>query len=173
MSPTGFDKNFGNAMQNHLNNRTLGSFDKLYNKLANRHTLAPKEYRKGIKRRAAADVELAQPARGRYIDVNKAPIEKDIYYRKWRSSLPKNLQQETPTYNLRGAYEAGVQPELSDDGFYHLPTRNPETGEYFKSAVHPTVLKGLMEDMKLGYTPTMINGHLGTEKDPFIEKFER
>lgn len=72
-------------------------------------------------------------------------------YNEWRESLPQNLQ-DTTYYNLRGAYEAGLKPELVD-GEYHLPSRNPKTGEILKSTNHPTFQTTLDEDVKLGYIP--------------------
>jgi len=54
-------------------------------------------------------------------------------YEKWKKALPKNLQQtDTTLYNLRGAYEGGLVPEMSEDGMYHLGSRNPKTGELLK-----------------------------------------
>lgn len=68
-------------------------------------------------------------------------------YWDWRNSLPDNLKYTDDTeYNMRGAYESGAQPILENDGFYHLPTRNPQTGEILKTSLHPTFWKGLAED---------------------------
>lgn len=65
-------------------------------------------------------------------------------YWDWRNSLPDNLKYTDDTeYNMRGAYESGAQPILENDGFYHLPTRNPQTGEILKTSLHPTFWKGL------------------------------
>ena len=51
-------------------------------------------------------------------------------YWDWRNSLPDNLKYTDDTeYNMRGAYESGAQPILENEGFYHLPTRNHQTGE--------------------------------------------
>lgn len=73
-------------------------------------------------------------------------------YWDWRNSLPDNLKYTDDTeYNMRGAYESGAQPILENDGFYHLPTRNPQTGEILKTSLHPTFWKGLAEDAKIGY----------------------
>lgn len=58
-------------------------------------------------------------------------------YWDWRNSLPDNLKYTDDTeYNMRGAYESGAQPILENDGFYHLPTRNPQTGEILKTSLH-------------------------------------
>lgn len=70
-------------------------------------------------------------------------------YNEWRNKLPKNLQ-DTTDYNLRGAYESKLSPELVN-GEYHLPSRNPITGEILKSELHPTFNLALEEDEKLGY----------------------
>lgn len=61
-------------------------------------------------------------------------------YWDWRNSLPDNLKYTDDTeYNMRGAYESGAQPILENDGFYHLPTRNPQTGEILKASLHQSL----------------------------------
>lgn len=74
-------------------------------------------------------------------------------YNKWRASLPPNLQNEDGTYDLRGAYEAGLQPELMEDGTYHMGSRNPQTGRILKSPAHPTFKKAMEIDKAMGYIP--------------------
>ena len=54
---------------------------------------------------------------------------------------------------MRGAYESGAQPELQDDGTYHLPTRDSRNGRILKKSVHPTYWKGLEIDAGLDYNP--------------------
>lgn len=89
------------------------------------------------------------------------PIEYEI----WRNSLPDNLKNTNPNeYNLEESYKAGLIPEWNDkDKSYHLPTRNPKTGEILKKPTHPTFLIGLMEDSKLGYYPYMKDGKTYTD----------
>lgn len=63
-------------------------------------------------------------------------------YWDWRNSLPDNLKYTDDTeYNMRGAYESGAQPILENDGFYHLPTRNPQTGEILKNIFTSYILE--------------------------------
>lgn len=83
----------------------------------------------------------------------------------WRNNLPDNLKNTNPNlYNLKGAYDAGLIPEWnSKDKSYHLPTRNPNTGEILKKPAHPTFLIGLMEDARLGYYPYMKDGKIYTD----------
>lgn len=85
-------------------------------------------------------------------------------YWDWRNSLPDNLKYTDDTeYNMRGAYESGAQPTLENDGFYHLPTRNPQTGEILKTSLHPTFWKGLAEDAKLGYNTYFVGDKVYTK----------
>ena len=46
----------------------------------------------------------------------------------------------------------GAKPEKVDNE-YHWPTRDAKTGRILKSLEHPTLMMGLLEDMKLGYSP--------------------
>lgn len=85
-------------------------------------------------------------------------------YWDWRNSLPDNLKYTDDTeYNMRGAYESGAQPILENDGFYHLPTRNPQTGEILKTSLHPTFWKGLAEDAKIGYNTYFVGDKVYTK----------
>lgn len=85
-------------------------------------------------------------------------------YWDWRNSLPDNLKYTDDTeYNMRGAYESGAQPILENDGFYHLPTRNPQTGEILKASLHPTFWKGLAEDAKIGYNTYFVGDKVYTK----------
>lgn len=62
-----------------------------------------------------------------------------LSYWEWKNSLPDNLAH-TPDwqYNNFGAYTGGLKPELNEDGYYHLGSRNPYTGEILKPKSHPT-----------------------------------
>lgn len=81
-------------------------------------------------------------------EVREVPVAQ-YGYNEWKNKLPKNLQ-DTTDYNLKGAYESKLSPELVN-GEYHLPSRNPITGEILKSELHPTFNLALEEDEKLGY----------------------
>lgn len=88
-------------------------------------------------------------------------------YWDWRNSLPDNLKYTDDTeYNMRGAYESGAQPILENDGFYHLPTRNPQTGEILKTSLHPTLFS-FWNDEYLGLN---CNSTFDLRKDPIYSK---
>ena len=79
---------------------------------------------------------------------------KDYVYEQWKKSLPENLREESPYYNLRGAWEAGLQPEfVMEDMSFHLGSRNPKTGEILKDPRHDTYMEAIEGDIKMGYTP--------------------
>ena len=82
-------------------------------------------------------------------------------YEKWKKALPKNLQStDTTLYNLRGAYEGGLIPEMNEDGLYHLGSRNPKTGELLKNPKHPTFNKMIEGEAQAGYEVYEKNGKL-------------
>lgn len=92
-----------------------------------------------------------------------------IAYNKYKNNLPNNLKHEDYTYDLYGAFKAGLNPELQSDGTYHLGSRDPKTGKILKSTAHPTFSKAVYEDMKMGYYPVYKNGNIYT-KNPFQYK---
>ena len=60
-------------------------------------------------------------------------------YRKRIGKLNPSFLKDDPYYNLRGAYEGGLEPEYNkEDSTYHLGSRNPKTGEILKRPGHPT-----------------------------------
>lgn len=80
-------------------------------------------------------------------------------FEQWRNNLPANLKNtDTTQYNLRGAYEAGLKPELNADGTYHLGSRNPKTGELLKYPNHPTYNLMLQGEQQAGYEVYEMNG---------------
>lgn len=94
---------------------------------------------------------------------NKSVIQNTIAYNQWRSTLPKNLQTETPDYDLYGAFKAGLQPEWNDeDKSYHLGSRDPKTGKILKKPSHPTFGQAIYNDMLLGYYPIYKDGDIYT-----------
>lgn len=82
-----------------------------------------------------------------------------LSYWEWKNSLPDNLAH-TPDwqYNNFGAYTGGLKPELNEDGYYHLGSRNPYTGEILKPKSHPTYDKAIQNDVAAGYFPYEKNG---------------
>lgn len=87
-------------------------------------------------------------------------------YWEWKQSLPDNLKYtDESQYDLKGAYEAGLQPELNqEDGLYHLGSRDPETGRILKRNIHPTYWKALEEDAKIGYDAYWIGNDTYTSR---------
>ena len=66
------------------------------------------------------------------------PLENNGY-EEWKANLPENLRTETKDYNLKGAYEAGLQPVWDEETkSYHLSSVNPKSGYWLKSMDHPT-----------------------------------
>ena len=89
--------------------------------------------------------------------VKENPLYKsneDYVYNQWRESMPENLREESTGYNLRGAWEGGLEPEyVTDDMGFHLGSRNPNTGEILKSPEHHTYDMAIEGDIRAGYTP--------------------
>ena len=56
-------------------------------------------------------------------------------------------------YDYLTAILSGVEPKKVADNEYHWPTRDARSGKILKKTTHPTLLMGLLEDMKLGYNP--------------------
>ena len=82
----------------------------------------------------------------------------DKGYVDWKSKLASNLKNETYGYDLYGAYKSGAQQQLEDDGYYHLPTRDPKTNKILKYPSHNTFWLGITEDIKQGYYPQVKDG---------------
>ena len=115
-------------------------------------------------RKPSASTDVPSFARGKD---RKGLIQRTAEYNAWRSTLPKNLQTETPDYDLYGAFKAGLQPEWNDeDKSYHLGSRDPKTGRILKKPGHPTFGQAIYNDMLLGYYPIYKDGEIYTE-NPF------
>lgn len=82
-----------------------------------------------------------------------------LSYWEWKNSLPDNLAH-TPDwqYNNFGAYTGGLKPELNEDGYYHLGSRNLYTGEILKPKSHSTYNKAIQNNAAVGYFPYEKNG---------------
>ncbi len=82
-----------------------------------------------------------------------------LSYWQWKMDLPDNLAN-TPDweYNNIGAWSGGLQPTLEDDGYYHLGSRNPYTGEILKPKHHPTYQKAIESEIEAEYYPYEKNG---------------
>lgn len=166
-----FDNYFGKLLREHIKYRNMDTFNALGNVIRDRwHTVKNNSFLKGIKRRTAEEYDMFNSSRGRYLDENKEPFLQDIRYQQWRNNLPENLKNESVNYDLRGAYKSGAEPVLEDDGLYHLPSRNSQTGQYLKSVFHPSIREAIWNDMMQGYQPQMINGKFGSLFDPYLYK---
>lgn len=96
---------------------------------------------------------------GRRKEAIKSPYSIKPSFEEWKNALPSNLRNTDPAfYNLRGAYEGGLEPVLEEDGYYHLGSRNPITGEILKTALHPTFNDMILEESLRGNYPTYKNG---------------
>lgn len=169
-----FNKRFRKVLRDHIKHKNIDTFNALGNAIRNRWQIVKDpSILRGIKRRTSEEYNMFNSSKGRYIDENKEPVLQDLYYQQWKQDLPQNLQKETPTYDLRSAYKAGVAPQLEDDGYYHMSSRNPDTGQYFKSALHPTTLKALVEDYLMGYQPQQVGGRLGSQFEPVLNNIQR
>lgn len=72
-------------------------------------------------------------------------------YKERLNRISPGLGNETPYYNLKGAYEGRLLPQLSSDGRYHLGSRNPNTGEILKKPGHETWDLMLEGEKEAGY----------------------
>lgn len=90
------------------------------------------------------------------LDTKGVPIRKETYTQ-WGERIRKiapnlDYRKSDGTYNYRGAYEGGLEPEFNtEDNSYHLGSRNPITGEILKSEKHPSFKESVDADMKAGY----------------------
>ena len=62
-------------------------------------------------------------------------------FEQWRKRIGRlnpSFLEDDPHYNLKGAYEGGLEPVLLDNGKYNLQSRRPDTGEILKGEGHHT-----------------------------------
>jgi hypothetical protein len=86
--------------------------------------------------------------------------EEEKQFQKFYQSLPDNLMQDDPTYDIRGYWDSEGRPGTfnydqpkDEDGYYHAYSINQNTGEYLKSPAHDTFQHAVDEDRKIGYRP--------------------
>ena len=94
-------------------------------------------------------------------------------FNEFRKNLPENLKKTGKDYDLTGAWKGGLRPEyVEEDKSYHMGSRNPNTGKYYKSVKHPTAAHAAKEDRKIGYEPVIARKGLkkslytGSKEDP-------
>ena len=86
--------------------------------------------------------------------------EEEQQFQNFYQSLPDNLMDDDPSYDIRGYWDSEGRPESfnydqpkEEDGYYHGYSINSNTGEYLKSPTHPTFQHAVHEDRKIGYRP--------------------
>ena len=81
------------------------------------------------------------------------------YVRQRQSNMYSPL--DSRDYNYQRAIQLGYTP----DNTGHWPSRDIQTGEYLKSATHPTIMKTVVSDIAEGYNPTynQNTGKLGSQ----------
>ena len=102
--------------------------------------------------------------------------KEEIQFQKFYNTLPENLQQDDPSYDIRGYWDSEGRPSefdysqpKEDDGYYHAYSINGNTGEYLKSPWHPTFQHAIDEDRKMGYRPTVnVRGEVIATENPSI-----
>ena len=81
-------------------------------------------------------------------------------YRLRIGKLNQNFLVDDPSYNLKGAYEAKLEPTLHEDGTYHLGSRDTNTGKIFKLPTHHSFEQTLAADKEAGYVMYLKDGEL-------------
>lgn len=86
--------------------------------------------------------------------------EEELGFQKFYQTLPDNLREDDPSYDIRGYWDAEGRPEgfnydqpKESDGYYHAYSINPNTGEYLKSPWHETFQHAVDEDRRIGWRP--------------------
>jgi hypothetical protein len=92
--------------------------------------------------------------------ITKLTSKEEAQFQNFYNTLPDNLMEDDPTYDIRGYWDSEGRPEVfdynqpkEDDGYYHAYSINSNTGEYLKAPTHPTFQHAVDEDRKIGYRP--------------------
>lgn len=67
----------------------------------------------------------------------------------YKDGIPYDDDNHNLEYDHARAAQLGYQPDQAG----HYDTRDYETGRYLKSPIHPTVMKGIVSDLGVGYIP--------------------
>lgn len=67
----------------------------------------------------------------------------------YKNGIPYDDDNHNIEYDHARAAQLGYQPDATG----HYDTRDYETGRYLKSPIHPTVMKGVVSDLGVGYIP--------------------
>lgn len=116
------------------------------------------------------------------VNITKLTPEEEAQFQKFYFTLPDNLMDDDPSYDIRGYWNSEGKPESFNydqpkekDGYYHAYSINGNTGEYLKAPTHPTFQHAVHEDRKIGYRPvTNVYGrNIATENPALIEPEEQ
>ena len=114
--------------------------------------------------------------------ITKLSTEDEQKFQKFYPTLPDNLMQDDPEYDIRGYWDSEGRPSefnynqpTEDDGYYHAYSINQNTGEYLKAPTHSTFQHAIDEDRKIGYRPiTNVQGrNIATYNESLIEPKEQ
>lgn len=102
--------------------------------------------------------------------------EEEANFQDFYGTLPENLQQDDPSYDIRGYWDSEGRPgsfnydqPKEDDGYYHAYSINQNTGEYLKSPWHETFQHAVDEDKRIGWRPiTNVQGRNVATENPAI-----
>lgn len=114
-------------------------------------------------------------------NTTKLTNKEEEAFQKFYPTLPDNLMQDDPEYDIRGYWDSEGRPETFDynqpkqeDGYHHAYSINSKTGEYLKSPTHPTFQHAVDEDRKMGYRPlTNVQGRNIATENPLIADEEQ
>lgn len=83
-----------------------------------------------------------------------AALPKDsIGYKNGKSPNRDGIPYDDDRHNLEYDHARAAQLGYLPDKNGHYSTRDYETGRYLKSPIHPTVMKGIVSDLGMGYIP--------------------
>ena len=106
--------------------------------------------------------------------------EEELIFQKFYQTLPDNLQDDDPSYDIRGYWDSEGRPGTfnydqpkDEDGFYHAYSINQNTGKYLKAPWHSTFQHAVDEDRKIGYRPTVnVKGEvIATQNPALVENY--
>ena len=110
-------------------------------------------------------------------NVTQLSPEEEQEFQTFYNTLPDNLMQDDPEYDIRGYWDSEGRPgefnydqPTEEDGYYHGYSINSNTGEYLKAPTHSTFQHAVDEDRKMGYRPvTNVYGrNIATENESII-----
>lgn len=121
-------------------------------------------------------IGMLQEQDGGSIFTTQLSPEEEARFQDFYGTLPENLQQDDPSYDIRGYWDSEGRPgsfnydqPKEDDGYYHAYSINQNTGEYLKSPWHETFQHAVDEDRRIGWRPiTNVQGRNVVVENPSI-----